>query len=1543
MGLACLFLLNGTFQGISYATPIYQNLATNTEIHGPRQEEVDRAALATRLLEEPNGVFAEVAKPGTITDRPGIKQLLIDFSLGKIDDEDEMLRRLMDYTHDDAVQAHVLMGKVRSVRDRVAQAGEGGTDLGMSTDGGEEEAGKPAPKATLAKGRGVKAARVRLNSYDSKQPESMEAFESIINSQKSPTPQIINIVISAATNRHWQIRKRAIEQLTEWAKTRTLKGKARDKAAKMLNIRYLRDTQTKVKQAINQAREHFPIMSLAPQVRTARELLSTTIDEIEVSFRDTPYTARKRDIAENLMLLRLGAIDRVDAAQRIESATGDSALTQKWVRAATKPLRGKGPAGAIDLGMTTDGGEGDVELKKEINAIGHDRSNRVLEAACEHLTRENIADLRNSLPGLRAKIFASLRRSSATHLMGEVTPAEALVRNKEIAESRNQDYEEADDLLISVAWGMAESGNTGVTQVVRDTIESLKEAKRVGCRITHQDLHNVPGTGRMGVLTIADRAELTGEMRTIGAAKIDLSVNYSRGDEGILQIGQLNFKFNDAENSITILSSEGSELLRIAGDASYEALSDIAKSACEGITVILTPGIVTYSYVDGNNGQSEEFAYLTKVNRGIYRVDGAEINNWEERRKGSRNNIVTVARLAVMTARAVNRDESPKSSDAPSVDEFFAKLDNPRQFFESSTDLGMTTHGGEEKISVRLTKLRKRIEEVGKNAKALLGESRKSKRVKLAQERLQGWCAELQQALGTEDLDLLTANEVSSVMPSLGDNAFKGLVEGKLRSPDAADKLAKRYLTRIVRIADFALAECNKKIESLEHLNEEQGAQFMEMIASMVRNSVPSDDNPEPEPLTRLDVHDAVTKGLTQVNEDAEKMAEALTKIEELLLELDEGEPIESQMVDGEYTAIVMDCGLNETEATLLDRVLHLGESTIDLGMATNGGEEGSPETEAALEAKLEALQVGLEAIEGELEAAQVEEPEERVALLRTNYERWMSELERMLGPEELNLLSHGRVTSIMPRTEEGAEQEENLAALLKGEFNPPDPGDISLIATSCLGRMERIVSFAIEEGAQRQAALTHPTQFTQAILEAQDPVASLREASDAGRLEKAFPVLTESHDWIAQGAPAGTLDAYGHVILHAEASLRLFRWNEQDREWFREDRTLNVEAVTNLRDTVFDEEVRKLFENDEMRRLWLFIDLLHDCAKPRFKVGEDVRARHAASSANVIERILRGAGFSDDYVHLGRAIVEDHVEAAELFNPSRKFPVRIIHSMVRIQEKMQGTSIRPELYLKLLMLKAFSDLTALDRTPHQSIAEQDGINHAVGEFAKAPPLVEEARQQFARQGRWAKSYVASVRAELATLKEQGKRLGIVIDATIGNLGMHARGSEGLIEELRAMARREGFENLDVFIVEGQGHAAAQIEKYIEKHKGEVIVRGVVREMIREDDSLPTPLEKLAQDEERPEFKEKVRLVAVNDTNVPNADPDNLYYFPILPMIQRSLTGTEVPIPHTSVRAGEEGGIIMSIINLELPETEPIDSKLLKQLLEEDAAFVNMA
>ena len=1451
-------------------------------------------------------------------------------------------------------------------------------------------------------------------------------------------------------------------------------------------------------------------------------------------------------------------------------------------------------AGSVDLGMSTDGGEEDGELKKAIYTIGDDLPDNVLEAACEHLTRENIADLRNSLPDLRAKIYASLRRSSATHLLGDVTPMEALIRNKEIAESRSQNYEEVDRLLINVAWQIAEkiSGNTGVTQVVRDTIESLKEAKRVGCRITHRDLHSVPG--RIETLNIADIAAVIGKKRTIGAAKIDLSVDYSRGDEGILQIGQLNFKFNDAENSVTILSPEGSELLRIAGDASYEALSNIARSACEGLTVTLTLGAVTYSYVDGNNGQSEEFAYLTQVNRGIYRVDGTEINNWEERRKGFRNNIVTMARLAVMTARAINRGESPQSSDAPSVDEFFAKLDNPRQFFKDGTDLGMSTDGGEgetvpgggarlspvkerqiaerrltlkfeiesypfkgndrrtaedildrlergsltlaaaidnlrglgldegvardwvrrfyegvalrkvqeilwstpviatavervtedriarldimghlanlyleaakqgkkptyaigmkyilsglgvtkvgeaeslidavcalsfaptdgldefvaagidddqldkavlatsllkadqafaglsgevvpvlidlctEKISdatalerlrphispgeaatlivaatpirrrvaqnalatellgvpngifaelgmltnsagikrvlidlcvgeidddralqlltdyldrdsnqahllisrvrsirdavtrqagirrlgdnvdlgmsrdggeeetpvERLTKLGVKIEEVRSGARAVLDENKTAKRIKLAAEKLPGWCAELQQALGTKDLDLLAANEVDSVMPTLRDNAFKGLVEGTLRKADAADKLAKRYLTRIVRIADFAVAECNKRIESLEHLNEEQGAQFMEMIASMVRNSVPSDDNPDAKPLARLDVHDAVTKGLTQVNEDAEKMAEALAKIEELLLELDEGEEIPAQEVDGKYRVIVMDCSLNKTEATLLSKVLHPGEGTsaVDLGMSADGGEEVKT-------------------------ALVVEDDEAHADILKLTLER------------------AGYKVAVVESAEEAIE---------------------------CLG--------------------------------SEQPTVVVTDLGLLGETRGGFRVLEAAGDTpkIVITGSAENLNEAEHTRLQKLGVGKVF-----GKPFDRRELVTTMDKLTASAESIQPGE-----DADGIDLGMTSYGGEEEAGKEAFIVSHDARfsgkiARLLKSKGYAIGFDTQGIGSalrqmkSPDYSPVIIADVDEVMDESGTITSEGKRLLNRAATIVIVNPEAKAASQTDLATLKHRLLGVGGARAVYD----VSQLEDDGdgfVKHV--EICAAVALHMPWRQS------WAESYVDSVRVEAANLKKQGKRLGIVVDATIGSLGTYDRGDESFIAELRSMAEREGFENVDIFIVEGESHAAAQIEKYIDEYQGKVIVRGIVRE-VKSEERLPRikaaeerpPLEELAQ---RPEVREKVRLVAVDDTKIPNTDPNNLHYFPVLPIIEYSITGKQVPIPCTSIRQGAENSIIMSVVGLQLPPTEPIDSGLLKQLLEEDAGFVNMA
>ena len=138
--IAMFLLVTFTFQQTSFADISYKiihnALSTGNLGDGqvPNAGEVDKVALATQLLEIPNGVFADVSKLGTITDPAGIRQVLIDFCVGEID-EPHMINRLIGYLHGDAPQAYILIAKARTIRDQVAKGGtaisSSGAQVGM--------------------------------------------------------------------------------------------------------------------------------------------------------------------------------------------------------------------------------------------------------------------------------------------------------------------------------------------------------------------------------------------------------------------------------------------------------------------------------------------------------------------------------------------------------------------------------------------------------------------------------------------------------------------------------------------------------------------------------------------------------------------------------------------------------------------------------------------------------------------------------------------------------------------------------------------------------------------------------------------------------------------------------------------------------------------------------------------------------------------------------------------------------------------------------------------------------------------------------------------------------------------------------------------------------------------------------------------------------------------------------------------------------------------------------------------------------------------
>ena len=138
--LTSFTLQQASFADISYKIA-YDALSTGNIGDGqtPNVDEVDKVAMATRLLQEA-GVLAAVDEATHATDPQTAKSVLIDFCAGRMAQEAEALRILSGCLGEDRSTAQILIARASPIRDQVAQAGESGVDLGMSTDGGEEDA-----------------------------------------------------------------------------------------------------------------------------------------------------------------------------------------------------------------------------------------------------------------------------------------------------------------------------------------------------------------------------------------------------------------------------------------------------------------------------------------------------------------------------------------------------------------------------------------------------------------------------------------------------------------------------------------------------------------------------------------------------------------------------------------------------------------------------------------------------------------------------------------------------------------------------------------------------------------------------------------------------------------------------------------------------------------------------------------------------------------------------------------------------------------------------------------------------------------------------------------------------------------------------------------------------------------------------------------------------------------------------------------------------------------------------------------------------------
>jgi hypothetical protein len=191
-----------------------------------------------------------------------------------------------------------------------------------------------------------------------------------------------------------------------------------------------------------------------------------------------------------------------------------------------------------------------------------------------------------------------------------------------------------------------------------------------------------------------------------------------------------------------------------------------------------------------------------------------------------------------------------------------------------------------------------------------------------------------------------------------------------------------------------------------------------------------------------------------------------------------------------------------------------------------------------------------------------------------------------------------------------------------------------------------------------------------------------------------------------------------------------------------------------------------------------------------------------------------------------------------------------------------------------------------------------------------------------------AKSLVASLKAEL----EDTERLAIVLDTGIGNLEEHAYELMKAIEE---MAEKEGFKGrLD--IITGEGIMLRErVDEYMRENKN-AKVRGIID--VKDQRHYDT---RFARDRE---LSKRIRLVAVDDEEVPNADSSNMQYIYALPIIESSLGETIDPryIQDTELTPGEEGSIITSIRKL-LKSEETVPIRELEKRFREDAEFLRNA
>jgi len=235
--------------------------------------------------------------------------------------------------------------------------------------------------------------------------------------------------------------------------------------------------------------------------------------------------------------------------------------------------------------------------------------------------------------------------------------------------------------------------------------------------------------------------------------------------------------------------------------------------------------------------------------------------------------------------------------------------------------------------------------------------------------------------------------------------------------------------------------------------------------------------------------------------------------------------------------------------------------------------------------------------------------------------------------------------------------------------------------------------------------------------------------------------------------------------------------------------------------------------------------------------------------------------------------------------------------------------------------------ISALRGTEVAPLRPVDGgfaITSVDSDKAEPSAYMPEQRQE------WAKQLANGARDRVGALPPDG-RLGLVVDTSIGNWGKYGG---DLVREIEEMAQREGFNGrLDILIGEGS-ELLARVNQYLGDNPN-ARVRGVIHKKDQRNYSKKF--------ERKESLKERIRVVAVDDEGVKNANSKALHYIPMLPIIEISLSENVRHLPYTHTTRGPDSGIIISNIILMLPSVDPVTPQELESRFTEDAAFLNDA